>query len=287
MMSVKTRNQRFAKSDRQKTRRKWMRRRRSPLRILSNIPRKSDLHGLKFLHISKCGGTAVEAWGKANGFFWGRHWIALHDAWGQGLLPPMQGRMKSEPWHMPPAFFAHSPYAGHDVFVVVRNPYTRLISEFRCPWKGLSAPPGQSAEKRARRNDATSHDLNMWLQKKLQGGAASAPFSNGHFIPQSFYLRGLRCKAARKPTSRKSVGGGHGSSTSIGTVLRYERLNADFKRLVRRYGWKDRADLPTVNRSEMRRFTTQDLEESTRRLIEDVYADDFRLFRYRKLSPRV
>lgn len=258
-------------------------------RVKSLSPRslsclKSPSH-LKLLHITKCGGSALEAWGKAHGFAWGRHWLVVKEALKRGLLPPMEGRMKCEPWHIPPCFFRRNPYAGRHVVAVVRDPYTRLISEFRCPWKGLAAPTGLSAKRQDRRRSATPADLNEWLQEKLRSGAATAPFRNGHLIPQSLYLCSLGIMAATDATIGNHDAGGSRPRKTTLTILRFERLGADFKQLAQQYGLPDADDLPVKNESEMRRFTIDDLAEVTRRLIEDVYANDFTLFGYKKLPP--
>ncbi|CAE8724677.1 unnamed protein product, partial [Polarella glacialis] len=100
--------------------------------------KKPGLASLKFLHITKNAGTALEAWGLTLGCQWGRRWLAVKER-NLELLPPHQGRMRSEWWHIPPRFFADNPYKDFETFAVVRCPYQRAISEFRCPWKGFRA----------------------------------------------------------------------------------------------------------------------------------------------------
>ena len=83
-------------------------------------PRKSNLdaeqslepRSLKFIHITKCAGTFVENIGRAHGQDWGR----FHKEYGF--------------WH---DTFVNKPLAlrlRHDWFAIVRNPYTRILSEY-------------------------------------------------------------------------------------------------------------------------------------------------------------
>lgn len=70
---------------------------------------------LKFVHIPKTGGTSIEDVAIKKGIRWGR----FHKAYG---------------WHH--GFLSDKPLRFQQRFVwftVVRNPYTRLVSEFYCP----------------------------------------------------------------------------------------------------------------------------------------------------------
>eukprot|EP00931_Biecheleriopsis_adriatica_P043818 TRINITY_DN25039_c0_g1_i1.p1 TRINITY_DN25039_c0_g1~~TRINITY_DN25039_c0_g1_i1.p1 ORF type:complete len:250 (-),score=46.22 TRINITY_DN25039_c0_g1_i1:187-912(-) len=224
------------------------------------------LKRLKLLHITKNAGTALEDWGKQQGCCWGKYWKAVQRH-REALLPPHKGRLRSEWWHIPPRFFIENPYKDFDTFAVVRCPYARAISEFRCRWKGYCAPAGKDEARQQRRCKATARDLNDWLKKKLQTGAARPPFKNGHFIPQHLYIF-------------TSSGG---RSVVQVNVLRFERLQADFTELTRRYGFAGASALPHVNESEMPCFSVEDLEEETQKLIESEFEQDFTLLRYPRL----
>ena len=70
---------------------------------------------LKFIHITKCAGTFIEQVGKANNIDWGLY----HYKTGE------YGH-----WHQP---FSKKPThlkEKYDWFVIVRNPYTRIISSY-------------------------------------------------------------------------------------------------------------------------------------------------------------
>ena len=71
---------------------------------------------LKFIHIAKTGGTSIEDWGKENGYSWGR------------FDPDMAHGGKN---HYPFIFRDASLQSMNDWFVVVRNPFTRVVSPKR------------------------------------------------------------------------------------------------------------------------------------------------------------
>ena len=74
---------------------------------------------LKFIHITKCAGTSIENIGYENNIHWGR----FHKEYGY--------------WHVKFVFKNEFLKKKYDWFVVVRNPYDRLISEFYCKYGGI------------------------------------------------------------------------------------------------------------------------------------------------------
>eukprot|EP00971_Amphidinium_carterae_P053214 1048149-Amphidinium_carterae.1 len=209
---------------------------------------------LKLVHITKTAGTALEKWGLKHGFRWGRYWPRVR-APEAALYPPHEKLMKCERWHTPARFFVRNPYDGFLPFTVVRDPYTRIISEFRCPWKGYNAPKKASSKCRAdacrSRQSASRTELNAWVQQKLQSGAARPPFKNGHFIPQYMYVY--------DETGRQLIPSNY--------ILRFENLDAEFKSLLAQHGW-EASGVAHVNDSDMPRFTAKDLTNLTCQLIE-------------------
>jgi len=221
---------------------------------------------LKLVHISKCAGTSLENWGAQHGFQWGKRWPAIGSARKTGLLAPHEERMKSAPWHIPPRFFVDSPYCGFSNFAVVRNPYARAISEFRCPWAGFMAPVRGSCDRKKRRASATCADLNSWICKKLTGGVARPPFTNGHWIPQHLYV----------------FDGDGQRVVSEDDVIRFEHLADGIAALLQRHGLHEfpYTALAKTNVSEMPSFNVKHLDGATCKLIEEAYAEDFVQFGY-------
>jgi hypothetical protein len=231
---------------------------------------------LKLIHVTKACGSALEKWGLDNGFTWGWYW--LHGKQNE------YGSPTADTWHTPPRYFKKNPYEGYETFIVVRDPYARMISEFRCPWTGYygvtpdaktSADVNMSSENKEEWNKirmsaraaATVDDMNAWLIERLQRGAARPPFGHGHMVPQYLYIYGADGKEFVKPSN----------------VLHVENIDDDFTALRQRYKMTG-GPLPHINDSEMRKFAVTDLSQLTRRLIEKEYSEDFDRLGYPKLS---
>jgi hypothetical protein len=218
---------------------------------------------LKLVHVTKACGTAMEKWGQDNGFTWGYYW--LHGKSKE------YGSPNPDTWHTPPQYFKKNPYEGYDTFIVVRDPYARMISEFRCPWAGYNALNIQSTISREKRLSlraaATVDNLNAWLVEKLQNGAARPPFSQGHFVPQHLYIHGADGKVFVKPDN----------------ILHAEEINDEFAAFRQRYNITG-GPLQHINDSEMEKFAVTDLFKLTRQLIEEEYSKDFDSLGYAKLS---
>eukprot|EP00427_Karlodinium_veneficum_P031067 CAMPEP_0169197886 /NCGR_PEP_ID=MMETSP1016-20121227/8518_1 /TAXON_ID=342587 /ORGANISM="Karlodinium micrum, Strain CCMP2283" /LENGTH=317 /DNA_ID=CAMNT_0009274585 /DNA_START=73 /DNA_END=1022 /DNA_ORIENTATION=+ len=229
---------------------------------------------LKLIHITKTGGTSVECWGRRHGFFWGWYWPELRNATDlRGNLSPFSRNIQSEAWHVPPRFFHKDPYKGYDVFAVVRDPYARAISEFRCPWFGFHGHFQEGKEKMgsdvalALRAAATADDLNGWILKKLLKGTARPPFVSGHMVPQYLYVFG---ENGQRQVPEENV-------------LRMEQLDRDFADLLARYNITG-GPLIHINDPSMKQFGVEDLSGKARQLIEEEYSEDFRYFGYPKFS---
>ena len=70
---------------------------------------------LKFIHITKCAGSFIEELGIKHGLKWGR----FHEEYG----------LEVGSWH---DYFIDKPYSlkeKYEWFVIIRNPYDRILSE--------------------------------------------------------------------------------------------------------------------------------------------------------------
>lgn len=117
-------------------------------------------HGLKFIHISKTGGTSIEELGNKlpEKLGWG--------AYDRKFYGYQHNRFRS---------FPAEKRRLYDWFLVVRNPIDRFVSEYHCGFEGVNYMQARFH---------TNKDFNDWLQVRLRQGQTPG----GHFIPQSDYL---------------------------------------------------------------------------------------------------
>ena len=184
-----------------------------------------NLKELKFIHITKTAGTSIEEIGFAKGIHWGIH----HNEYGNHhrIFPRVNNNIKDK----------------YDWFMVVRDPYTRLVSEFHF-FNQKSAIVKQ---------DLSVKDFNNYIQENIKIANDGA---RGHFLSQHRYLDDT-CKIH---------------------VLSFENLESDFNKLMRRYN----LDL-TLNKHLNKReyvFTKDDFTNETIDIINRVYKLDFEQFNY-------
>ena len=177
---------------------------------------------LKFIHITKTGGTSIEDVGKKNNIEWGR----FHKEYG--------------PWHK--IFINKSDELKNkfDWFVVVRNPYDRMLSEYYCKWGGIGNRPH------------TKEDMNRYLIDKIN----NRNLEGDHYTEQYKYID---------------------NSTTI-HILHFENLNDDFMQLMNSYNIKvDALEQTNVGNKQ---YNTNDFNEELIHLINTVYKNDFEQFGY-------
>ena len=274
---------------------------------------------LEFVHITKTGGTAIEKAAAQAGITWGVcHYETRRDTcfplrpdlgWPKTFqlrssivpYPNFQG----EYWHIPPHWFIQNPYSGSDAFVVVRNPYDRYISEFYCRYFGYykksqhvhgavskngNADRVAQFQQLARQKEAfqarkTIHKVNhrrlllddyvvddderaqfnKWLLRQLK----TYQGTTSHLLPQHFYVY-------------------NGNGTQVIThVLKFERLQQDFVKLMKHYNLSVSLPLEHINvgYNSGRRLTRADLSAEAIQAINEFCHDDFRLFGYEMMDP--
>jgi len=120
---------------------------------------------LKFIHITKTGGTSIEDIGIKNGKKWGR----FDKEYNIGFRG-------SDIWHTKFTLLSNHVKLKYDWFTVVRNPYERLISEFYCPWGGGGIPNKFTCSK---------DEFNKILKEKILYHHSQVW---GHWVPQHFYI---------------------------------------------------------------------------------------------------
>ena len=188
---------------------------------------------LKFVHISKCGGTSIEDAGKAANILWGK----FHQEYGSY-------------WHQ---LFSSVPEAivkKYDWFMVVRNPYDRILSEYYCRYGGI----GEILHKHPYRPVHTKEQMNQYLIQKIKKRSSTGC----HYTEQYKYLH---------PTMEIHL-------------IKFENLQQEFDALMEKYDLKD-IRLEKHNASPAyKRFSLADFSQELVDLIEETYAKDFETFGY-------
>jgi len=189
------------------------------------------MRDLKFIHITKTAGTSIEDIANEAGIKWGR-------------FDPTYG-----PWHQLPIRKDKRIFTSADWFMVVRNPYSRIVSEFHCKWGGVG-------------KDAVKYDRNSFNQYIQNAIKTRAPRPRGdHYTPQHLYVNGVPGL----------------------NVLKFENLAIEFKDLMRKYNINLSLNKKNNSSANHKRFTVTDFGPNSIALINEVYSKDFSEFNYRML----
>jgi len=209
---------------------------------------------LKFIHITKCAGTSIENAGYKIGLLWGR----FHKEYGY--------------WHRLFPNINREIINKYDWFMVVRNPYERILSEYYCKWAGIGISikkegsigikeggiggiGGTEAQDNTIKH--TIEEMNLYLIKKINNRNNN---TNKHYIEQYRYL-----------------------DTSVKIhIIKFENLNKQFNNLMNLYSIKN-IKLETHNKSTNKKFTILDFSKELIDLINKVYHLDFKKFNYNKI----
>jgi hypothetical protein len=269
--------------------------------VVSSVKTKKLGRKLEYIHITKTGGSAIEyevsiqqnvTWGachylkfKNNGIACANPDLGIFYKYNQSNIPlPSKGIMTKlgEPWHTPPHWLLINPFENDYTFTVVRNPYSRIVSQFYCKYKGYKGYKRNEGDK----NDATV--MNKWIQDlmnitkiKLNLKRVDRVYDEGgnliighhvlkgnkldlvHFLPQHYYVYD-------KDGNR-----------IVDHVLKNENLNQEFSELMKEYGLN--VTLPETkfnSRGPNGSLTVHDLDNVTISMINDLYYDDFHRFNY-------
>jgi hypothetical protein len=209
-------------------------------------------YDLKFLHIPKNAGTSIENSALKKNIKWGfKEWTKLNtDNIWKSSKPWYNLNKKKHitnnnpcfPWHKPPDFLQKF-YKDDELFCVVRNPYSKIVSAY-------NYSHGKKGNKK---------DLNEFIKNKLENFDKNKYWNGCHILPQHNYTHGkIKCDF----------------------ILKFENLEEDFSKLMNKY--KIDIELKKDNKSS-KNTSVKDLNKESIKLINKVYDKDFKLFKYKKL----
>lgn len=207
---------------------------------------------LKFIHITKCAGTAIENVSKRWGMF-DEELGELFESMNMSFNPH---------WHVPLHYLKDEYLTNilekYDLFTVVRNPYTRIISEYYCEWGG-------SPVKSTDINDFNQfiYDKLLCLKKRINDGE----YVHHHYTPQYRYLVDKN------------------GNIIIKHMLKMETVTTDFNNLMEKNGYEYRLEEKKGNDYN---FSYLELSYDNISLIREIYRWDFEICGYStKLLPEL
>jgi hypothetical protein len=190
---------------------------------------------LKFIHIPKTGGSAIEKMGKAKGFAWGQ----FHKEYNKVVKPHL-----FHPCHRFISIYDDSFIQKYDWFVVMRNPIDIIVSAVHSPW---AHGPGLQSLK-----TFTVKDFNDYIKYGILGRDL---YAGNSFSPQHLYF-----------TNKSKL-----------TILKFERLEEDFNKLMVEYNLPVRYIKERVNKSTYI-FSKDDINKENRNLMQEAYQKDFEIW---------
>jgi hypothetical protein len=186
---------------------------------------------LKFIHITKCAGTTIENIGKKNKIKWGM----FHKEYGHHHRP-----FRNKPLKL------HKKY---DWFMVVRNPYTRLVSEFYCKWGGY----------KGKHDKLNEQQFNNFIKNRVKSRNENKIL---HYVEQiKYYVKSPKIH-----------------------IIKFENLEEEFNALMEKYGLDIKMDRHDNASKKKRKFSVESFSPEVIKLINKAYAKDFRKFGYEMID---
>jgi hypothetical protein len=196
------------------------------------------MDNLEFIHITKTAGTSIEDWGYKNSILWGYK----NKSYFQKFTHKNLANNVSK-WHVPPLFFHENPYMNKKTFTCVRNPYTRMISEYYCPWSG---------SKNAYKQD--KDEFNVWIVNLVRKTDKVSGIPQYLYMPVDYIIH---FETLQKDFTDMI----HTFDLSLDTILPHVNKS----------------------KSTHTKFSVKDLYPQTIKIINEKYKKDFEIFGYDQL----
>lgn len=212
----------------------------------------STNYNLKFLHITKNAGTYIEDLGFNNNLVLGKINNSIEKYY-------LKHTTYTDYYHLPPSLFYNEVFNNNFCnsdninFLVVRNPYDRILSELFCPWVGIIL----------NNTTPTKDEINEYLNKKLNNYLKNhnTLFNGGHYALQYSYAYD------------------NNNILIVDEILKLETLDEDLKKLNKNYNLNLIIDKNKTNKSS-KKYQVSDLTDENIEIINEVYKLDFEMFQY-------
>ena len=202
-----------------------------------------DFDKLFFIHIPKNAGTSIENVGSKNNYLWGKEYNFNMDE------DEIQNLVQNKSiWHLPPKYLPENknPYKRYTNFAIVRNPYDRMVSEYKY-YKNIE--------------NIKDYNINIFIKDIYHKYKENKFYYGCHFIPQSEFIYGYpKCDE----------------------ILRFENLDSDFYNLLNKYKYPQ-MKVPQKNKS-YGNTTIDSLNKDSIEIINKIYKDDFKNFGYKMIK---
>ena len=217
-----------------------------------NIKYKNDIiNNLKFLHITKTGGTSIEEFAIKIGIKWGKYDKIFYDKF-----------KKNGFWHIPLCYFEIEIIKKYNWFTIVRNPYNRIVSEINFLIKDKYI-------------DINKVDINIYLNNILTNIIIDEKTLNKKFIE----LDNIMYKFHFIPMYFYTCYNDYENIIPNLKIIKFENLNKKVNNYFEKLNIKEKFNVHE-NKNEKKIFEFEDLSIKNIKLINKIYKKDFELFNY-------
>ena len=201
---------------------------------------------LIFSHIPKNGGTNIEFLSKIYGINWGMHDDNINS--NKYILDEYKNKISYDFYHYPLHYYEESIIKDKESFLVVRNPYSKIISNIFCPWGGVF--------------NAHINILNF----------------NKYF--ESFLIKSFKSNSDNCRNLKQSDFVFKNNEKVINHVLKLENLTNDFNNLMKKFDINIKMENKKINSSK-KNFKINNVKTELLFFFNKYYKDDFDNFNYK------